>query len=254
MFLELDLKLNDSHLIEVYQASLLHKLINHNVALRIDSLYVVEIMRWLPSHELKFNQINIDVERSIKCAANECRHKTYKKHKWTHEYNRGIYCIILYWRLRLKTLDNINTTNDSAETLPFYATKSCLTIYDSRIITVDTCLLGIKSTRSSINVEIKQQLHAKDQYQYHLASGIIERKYRHLSPDVSLSDKLERDDLIDRKLKHMSEATARINLFTLIKFDIKGFIDPYSIKNNDLTRVDVTINNQTAPLTTKNEI
>jgi hypothetical protein len=87
-----------------------------------------------------------------------------------------------------------------------------------------------------------------------LASDIIGRKYRHLFPDVSLSEKLERDDLIDRKLKHMSEATARWNLFTLLKFDIEGFIYHSSIKRNALEMVDVMVNDQIAPLMTKTEI
>jgi hypothetical protein len=69
-----------------------------------------------------------------------------------------------------------------------------------------------------------------------LASDFIDRKYQHLSPDVSLSEKLEREDLIDRKLKNISEATARRNLFTLPKFDIKGFVNPESIKRNALER------------------
>jgi hypothetical protein len=61
MSLERDLKLNDLHLIKLYQASLLQTLINRNVASRIYSLYIVETSDWLPSHELKFKQINRDV-------------------------------------------------------------------------------------------------------------------------------------------------------------------------------------------------
>jgi hypothetical protein len=36
----------------------------------------------------------------------------------------------------------------------------------------------------------------------------------------------------------MSEAVTRQNLFIMLKFDIEGFIDPYSIKRNALARVD----------------
>jgi hypothetical protein len=119
---------------------------------------------------------------------------------------------------------------------------------------VDTCLPAINASISSIKVEIKQHLHVKEQYQCDLASDMIYRKYRHLSPDVSPSDKLERENHIDRNLKYTSNATARRNLFTLLTFDMKGFIDPYSIKRNTLTRVDVKINNQVSPLMTKNKI
>jgi hypothetical protein len=154
MSLERYLKFNYPRIIEVYQASLLQQLTNHNVASCIDSLYIFETSASLPSHKLKFNQIDRDVKHSMKCADNACRRKTYKKHKRTDKYTRCIYCII-YWRLRRNTLDNINATNDSAETLLFYATKYCFAMQDSRLITVDTCLCGIKSARSSIKVEIK---------------------------------------------------------------------------------------------------
>jgi hypothetical protein len=40
----------------------------------------------------------------------------------------------------------------------------------------------------------------------------------------------------------------------MIRFDIKGFIDPDSIKRNALARVDFTIYGRITPLTTKNEI
>jgi hypothetical protein len=65
---ERDLKLTDPRLIEVYQASLLQQLINHNVASSIDSLYIVKTSAWLHIHELKFNKIDRDVECSMKCA------------------------------------------------------------------------------------------------------------------------------------------------------------------------------------------
>jgi hypothetical protein len=42
MFLERYYKINNPRLIEVYQASLIQQLINHNIASRIDSLYIVE--------------------------------------------------------------------------------------------------------------------------------------------------------------------------------------------------------------------
>jgi hypothetical protein len=57
-----------------------------------------------------------------------------------------------------------------------------------------------------------------------------------------------------KNLKHMSKANARRNLFTMLIFEIKGFIDADSIKRNALTRVDVTIYGRITPLTGKNEI
>jgi hypothetical protein len=148
-------------------------------------------------------------------------------------------------------LYNINTLNDSYQTLKCYDTKSCLNIHDSNQITIDICLRGIKIAHLCIKRGIARQAHAKDQYQHILASDIIDRKYRHLSPEHSLSDKLEREDLIDKKLKHMSKANARSNLFKMLKFDIKGLIDPDSIKHNALARVDATVNGCITHLTTK---
>jgi hypothetical protein len=40
----------------------------------------------------------------------------------------------------------------------------------------------------------------------------------------------------------------------MLKFDIKGFINPDSIKRNSLARVDITINGYITPLTTNHEI
>jgi hypothetical protein len=65
---------------------------------------------------------------------------------------------------------------------------------------------------------------------------------------------LERDDTIDSKIKYMKEAKARSNIFNMLQFDIKGFIDPHSIKRNSLTLVDVMVDGRLTPLTTKAEI
>jgi hypothetical protein len=99
-----------------------------------------------------------------------------------------------------------------------------------------------------------KQSQSKEQYRIDLASDIIDRRHIHLSTSTYLSDKIERDDLIEKELKHMSEANAGRNLFTMLRFDIKGFMDPESIKRNTLTRVDVTIDGHITPLNTKNEI
>jgi hypothetical protein len=135
-------------------------------------------------------------------------------------------------------LDNVNTLNNSVHTLKFYDGKPCLVTNDANQITVDICLRGIKSARCCMKQEITKELQAKEQYQLELVSDIINRKYRHVSPSTSLSEKLELEDFIDRKLKHIFEATARRNMFTMLNFDIKGFIDEDSIKRNALARVD----------------
>jgi hypothetical protein len=131
--IERDIKLNEPHLVEVYQACLFQQHINHNAAARIESLYIVDITAWLPGHENKLNQIDRDVERSMKCAANSCRCKSYKNHKWTDEFTRGIYCI-RNWCLRRKMLNNINTINDSAQTPQLYDVKSCIIVHDDNQI------------------------------------------------------------------------------------------------------------------------
>jgi hypothetical protein len=52
----------------------------------------------------------------------------------------------------------------------------------------------------------------------------------------------------------MNESKARRDLFTLLKFNIKGFINPSSIKKSLLIRVDITSNGVVSYLTTKSEI
>jgi hypothetical protein len=84
----------------------------------------------------------------------------------------------------------------------------------------------------------------KEQYQYDLNTDIIDRLYHHLYPEHSISDKLERDDIIDSKIKHMKESKARSNLFTMLQF----------IKRNAPTRVNVMVDGLLTPLTTKANI
>jgi predicted SprT family Zn-dependent metalloprotease len=126
-FIERDLKLNDPRLVEVYQSSLFQQLVNHSFAARVDALYLVNASDWLIYHDNKFNQIDREIERAMKYAANACRRKSYKNHKWMEECTCGIYSI-QYWRLRLNMLDNNNNLNDSTLTLQFYADKSGLLI------------------------------------------------------------------------------------------------------------------------------
>jgi hypothetical protein len=74
-----DLQLNGPRLVEVCHASLIQQLLNHNVAARIDWLYIIELSAWLPQHEFTFNQIDHDVERSMRCAANNCNRNHIKR-------------------------------------------------------------------------------------------------------------------------------------------------------------------------------
>jgi hypothetical protein len=52
----------------------------------------------------------------------------------------------------------------------------------------------------------------------------------------------------------MKEAKSKINLFTMLRFDIKGIIDPHIIKRNALTRVDFRIDGRLTLLTRKAEL
>jgi hypothetical protein len=151
-------------------------------------------------------------------------------------------------------LNNINTLNDSPQKLEFFAIKSCLNINDNNPISIEICLRRIKTARFCIKHEITRQINANEQYQHDLATNIIDRQYRHLSHEHSLSEKLEQEDLINNKLRYMLESRARRNLCTMLKFDIKGFIDPYSIARNALARVDATEDGRITPLTAKVEI
>jgi hypothetical protein len=52
----------------------------------------------------------------------------------------------------------------------------------------------------------------------------------------------------------MKEAKAKSKVFAMLRFDIKGFVGPHSIKRNALTRIDVLIDGRLTTLTTKAEI
>jgi hypothetical protein len=65
--------------IDLLSVPIFSLLLNHNVAARVDALHLVNASAWIIFHENKFNQIDRDVERAMKCAANACRRKSYKK-------------------------------------------------------------------------------------------------------------------------------------------------------------------------------
>jgi hypothetical protein len=139
----------------------------------------------------------------MRCAANNYHRKSYKKHKWTEAYTKGIYSI-QYWRLQRKIREHADSNNASSQTLQFYAAKSGMqSLSDKMQHMAASCLEGITSARSGIKHEILVQSNAKEQYQYDLTSDIIDRKSPYIANSVYISVKLQRDDLIDRKLKHM---------------------------------------------------
>jgi hypothetical protein len=86
-----DLQLNDPRLVDAYQASLIQKLVNHNVRLRADDLYALDPSIWDTHHETRFNAIDHNVERVNTCAAIFFRRKAFKKHKWIVIFTQIIY-------------------------------------------------------------------------------------------------------------------------------------------------------------------
>jgi hypothetical protein len=105
-----------------------------------------------------------------------------------------------------------------------------------------------------MKTEILSQSKSKLRYQHDLASDIIDRKHAHVSSPSTLSEKILRNNLIEKKICSMNESTARRNLFTLFNFDIKGFINPSSIMHSALTRIDVKTNGVVSSTTTKLEL
>jgi hypothetical protein len=89
-------KLNDPHIGDAYQATLIQHLLNHNVRPRVDALYIVEPFVWAPHHEYHFNAIDCDAERAMHCATNNCRRKYFKKHTWTASFTQIIYQLRLW--------------------------------------------------------------------------------------------------------------------------------------------------------------
>jgi hypothetical protein len=141
------------------------------------------------------------------------------------------------------------------QTLSFYATKSDLpsSVKDPSS-SHQICIQGIVTKKRDMKLELIYQSKAKVAYQHDLAADIIDRKHDHLCGSNALSGKIQRDDLIDKKIRSMNESNARHNLFTLLKFDIKRFINPSSIKWSALTRIDITPNDVISSLTTKGKL
>jgi hypothetical protein len=223
--IERGIKLQDPRLIDAYQATLIQQLINHNVGPRVDALYTVNPSVWASHHESRFNAIDRDVERAMHCAANNCRRKSFKKHTWEATFTRIIYQI-RFWRLQRRILKNGSRCGQQ-QTLSFYALQSSLHAHTIQSTpSVQVCLRGIITAKSEIKTEIVSQSKFKLRYQHDLPSDIIDRKRVHLSSPSTISDKILRDHLIENKIRSMDESTAYRDLFTPLKFDIKGFINP----------------------------
>jgi hypothetical protein len=99
--------------------------------------------------------------------------------------------------------------------------------------------------------ELITQNKAKADYQFDLDLDIIDRKHSHINGYNALSDQIQREDLIEHNIRSMNESKARRDLFNLLKFDIKGLINPSNIKKTALTHVDITFNSVISSLTTK---
>jgi hypothetical protein len=110
------------------------------------------------------------------------------------------------------------------------------------------------TAKREMKIELLSQSKAKLSYQHDLVTASIGIKHAHLCASPNISDNIIRDDLIENKIHSMNEYTARRSLFTLLKFDIKGFINPLSIKRTALTIIDITKNDVVSSLTTKRDL
>jgi hypothetical protein len=143
----------------------------------------------------------------------------------------------------------------STKMLSVYALQSSLHSQPLQVTpSIQVCLRGIVIEKREMKTEILSQSKSKLEYQHDLASDIIDRKHAHLPSPTTLSTKILHNDLIKNKISSMNESAARRNLFTLLKFDIKGFVNPSSIKRSALTRINVTTYGGVSSLTTKLEL
>jgi hypothetical protein len=186
-------------------------------------------------------------------AANHCRRKYFKKHTLMVTFTL-IMDKIRLWRLQRRMIENV-PRNGQQQTLCFYAVQSSFHVDTVQARTsIKVCLRVIVTAKREMRIELRSQSRAKLAYKHDLATDIIDIKYAHLSGSTTLSDKILRDDLIDNKIHSMNESTARHNIFTLLKFDIKGFINPSSNKRRALTRIDITKNDVVPWLTNTGEL
>jgi NADH/NAD ratio-sensing transcriptional regulator Rex len=138
------------------------------------------------------------------------------------------------------------------QTLSFYITQSSLpTATTLARHSFTQCIRVIANAKCDMKTELITRNKANFAYQFDLASDIIGCKHSHLHGYNPLSDKIEREDLIEHKIRAMNESKARRDIFTLLKFDIKSFINPSSMKISAFTRVDITSNGIISSLTTK---
>jgi hypothetical protein len=151
-------------------------------------------------------------------------------------------------------LENTSCSSQQ-QTLSFYATQSALPTYVTLAShSTNQCIHGITTAKRDMKTELIAQNKAKVAYQFDLASDIINRKHSYLRGCNTLSDNIPREDLIEHKIRAMNKTKSRRDLLTLLKFYIKGVINPSRIKRSTLTHVDLTSNGVVSFLTTKSEI
>jgi hypothetical protein len=145
--MERDLKLNDPHLIDAYQATLIQQLVNHKVGQIVDALYIVDPAAWAPHHESCFNAIDRDVERAMHCAANNCRCKSFKKHTWTATFTRIIHQIRVL-RLQRRIIIENGPRCGQQKSISFYALQSYLHSHTLQVNpSIQVCLHGIVTAK-----------------------------------------------------------------------------------------------------------
>jgi hypothetical protein len=143
--LERDLNLHNPRLVGAYQAYLIQQLINHYVRTRVYALYLVDQSSWASHHETHFDCIDRDVKRSMLCADNCCKRKSFKKHKWIVIYTQIIYQIRFWW-LQCRVIES-SSQYRQLQTLSFYATQSA----PPRVLSlVARCPLTLASQASSL--------------------------------------------------------------------------------------------------------
>jgi hypothetical protein len=115
-------------------------------------------------------------EEKMLCAANNCRNKSYKKHKWPAAYSSVIYQI-RFWRLLQKTR---NGPDRQSPTLAYYASQAKLQYQLEREHDDTSCLDGIRLAIQLIKKEIQNQLLPKEHPRKASPQKKVDRSYPHL--------------------------------------------------------------------------
>jgi hypothetical protein len=67
-----DLQLDNPRLIDAYESTLCKQLENHNVELRVATLFAAADNLWNTISEAQFNQVDRNITRAMECAVNKC--------------------------------------------------------------------------------------------------------------------------------------------------------------------------------------